>query len=111
VKLVYSSLEPIDKAEAIEKIFGEDAFEASEALIRAAHYIDDQAWLLSLIKQRLAAGDVSVQTDTLVALSALVRNVSDPDLPRIRKLLKACKANEALVGYCEDVEDDISRFH
>ena len=42
MKLVYSSLEPIDKAAAIEKVFGEDAFEASEALIRAAHYIDDK---------------------------------------------------------------------
>ena len=111
MKLVYSSLAPIDKSEAIEKIFGEDAFEASEALISAAHYIDDQAWLLQLMKQRLAAGDVSVQKDTLVALSALVRNVSAPDLPRIRKLLKACKVHEALVGYCEEVEDEIARFH
>lgn len=107
---VYEEPRNIDKTEFLAIVASGVMSLICDAIVRAAHFINDYDWLLQQYKLLLKHSDLEVRGVTVTCIGHLARLKEHAEKDELLNILEPLLSDSDLVGRVEDAIDDVNTF-
>lgn len=107
---IYIESKNINKLQFLEVIASGVITLTCDAIVRAAHFINDYDWLLQQYKLLLKHPNLEVRGVTVTSIGHLARLNENAKKDELLSILEPLLSNGDLVGRVEDAIDDINTF-
>ncbi len=107
---VYEEPKNIDKPEFLKVVASGVIALICDAIVRAAHFINDYDWLLQQYKLLLKHPDIQVRGVTVTCIGHLARLNENAKKDELLGILEPLLPDSDLAGRVEDAIDDVNTF-
>jgi len=107
---VYEEPKNIDKSEFLKIVASGVIVLICDAIVRAAHFINDYDWLLQQYKLLLEYQDLEVRGVTVTCIGHLARLNEHARKDELLGILEPLMSDNDLAGKVEDAIDDVNTF-
>lgn len=107
---VYEEPRNIDKSEFLKIVASGVIALICDAIVRAAHFINDYDWLIQQYKLLLKHQDIDVRGVTVTCIGHLARLNEHAKRDELLSILEPLLSDSDLAGRAEDAIDDVNTF-
>ena len=107
---VYEEPKSIDKSEFLKIVASGVIALICDAIVRAAHFINDYDWLLQQYMLLLKHPDIEVRGVTVTCIGHLARLNGNAKKDELLSILEPLLSDSDLAGRVEDAIDDVNTF-
>ena len=107
---IYDLPKNIDKLEFLKIVASGESALICDAIVRAAHFIDDYDWLLQQYVLLLKNQNLDVRGATVTCIGHLARLNKDAKRDELLRILRPLLLDSDLEGRVEDAIDDVNTF-